>query len=69
MPTCLVPDLVTGNCEQPGDPVWTAAGFSPNNLLFNPLVPPHYDDQTPEHRPHDAGAVHVDDDGHATVQP
>jgi len=43
-PNCLVPNLVQGNLKtDEAIPVWIAAGFQSNNLLFSPLVPPHYD--------------------------
>jgi hypothetical protein len=40
-PTCVVPDLKNVNSGT-ATTTWTAAGFAANNLLFNPLVPPHY---------------------------
>lgn len=41
VPLCIVPDL---NNVQSNQAVsrWTTAGFAANNLVFNPLVPPHY---------------------------
>jgi hypothetical protein len=38
---CSVPNLVGTTTNQAGQP-WKAAGFGAGNLLFNPLVPPHY---------------------------
>ena len=43
-PTCTVPNLVQGSLKTDGAlTVWVAAGFTSTNLLFDPLVPPHYD--------------------------
>lgn len=43
-PTCVVPNLVQGNLmTNAATAAWTANGFTGNNLLFSPLVPPHYD--------------------------
>lgn len=41
VPTCTVPDLVNTQTTQ-ATKAWTDAGFSANNLTFNPLVPPNY---------------------------
>lgn len=41
VPTCVVPDLKNQNSST-ATASWTAAGFAANNLVFNPLVPPHY---------------------------
>jgi Flp pilus assembly protein TadG len=41
VPTCTVPDLVNTQTTQ-ATKGWTDAGFSANNLSFNPLVPPNY---------------------------
>jgi Flp pilus assembly protein TadG len=41
VPTCVVPDLVNTQTTQ-ATKAWTDAGFSANNLSFNPLVPPNY---------------------------
>jgi hypothetical protein len=41
VPTCTVPDLVDVQTTQ-ATKAWTDAGFSANNLSFNPLVPPNY---------------------------
>jgi Flp pilus assembly protein TadG len=40
-PTCKVPDLKNDDSSI-ATGKWTAAGFTANNLGFNPLVPPHY---------------------------
>ena len=43
-PTCTVPNLVQGSLKTDAAlTVWVAAGFTSTNLLFDPLVPPHYD--------------------------
>jgi len=43
-PMCTVPNLVQGNLmTDAATAVWTGVGFTGNNLLFNPLVPKHYD--------------------------
>lgn len=43
-PMCLVPDLVQGNTKtDAATALWTARGFTANNLIFSPLVPPHFD--------------------------
>ncbi len=41
---CVVPDLVGGSL-QTGDAllIWSSVGFKSTNLIFDPLVPPHYD--------------------------
>jgi hypothetical protein len=41
VPTCTVPDLWLVNSSQATNR-WTAAGFSANNLIYDPLVPPNY---------------------------
>jgi hypothetical protein len=41
VPTCVVPDLKNVNSDS-ATGIWTGAGFTANNLVFNPLVPPHY---------------------------
>jgi Flp pilus assembly protein TadG len=41
VPNCIVPDLVDVQTTQ-ATARWTSAGFSANNLAFNPLVPPNY---------------------------
>ena len=41
VPNCIVPDLVNVQTTQ-ATGRWTNAGFSANNLAFNPLVPPNY---------------------------
>ena len=41
VPTCFVPDLINVNTSQATNR-WTSAGFTANNLTFNPLVPPNY---------------------------
>ena len=41
VPTCVAPNLVNVNTSQ-ATRKWTDAGFSANNLTFNPLVPPNY---------------------------
>jgi Flp pilus assembly protein TadG len=41
VPNCIVPDLVNVQTTQ-ATARWTSAGFSANNLAFNPLVPPNY---------------------------
>lgn len=41
IPTCTVPDLWLVNSSQ-ATSHWTAAGFSANNLIYDPLVPPNY---------------------------
>ena len=44
VPTCIVPNLEQGNLKTDGAlAVWVNAGFSSNNLLFSPFVPPHFD--------------------------
>src|SRR6185369_2027067 len=40
-PTCIVPDFFNTQTTQ-ATKLWTNAGFSANNLSFNPLVPPNY---------------------------
>jgi hypothetical protein len=44
IPTCVVPDLVAagGVRTNQATQAWTGAGFAANNLVFSPLVPPHY---------------------------
>jgi Flp pilus assembly protein TadG len=39
-PTCTVPNI-NGNSRN-AVTQWTAAGFTASNLIFSPLVPPHY---------------------------
>lgn len=41
VPVCVVPDYNNVNSSQ-ATRMWTDAGFTANNLTFNPLVPPHY---------------------------
>jgi Flp pilus assembly protein TadG len=41
VPFCTVPDFKSTSSST-ATATWTAAGFSANNLTFNPLVPPHY---------------------------
>jgi hypothetical protein len=41
VPTCIVPDFNNVHTNS-ATGTWTTAGFSANNLVFNPLVPPHY---------------------------
>jgi Flp pilus assembly protein TadG len=41
VPNCIVPDLVNVQTSQ-ATGRWTNAGFTANNLAFNPLVPPNY---------------------------
>jgi hypothetical protein len=41
VPTCTVPDF-KGVQSNKATGIWTAAGFSANNLSFNPLTPPTY---------------------------
>jgi Flp pilus assembly protein TadG len=44
VPNCVVPDLVQGSLKTDGAAaIWIAAGFSSQNLLFSPFVPPHFD--------------------------
>jgi hypothetical protein len=44
VPTCNVPNLEQGSLKTDGAlVVWVDAGFSSNNLLFSPFVPPHFD--------------------------
>ena len=43
-PQCIVPNLTQGSLKTDGALiVWVAAGFNSGNLIFSPLVPPHYD--------------------------
>ena len=43
-PVCIVPNLEQGSLKTDGAlAVWIAAGFSAQNLLFSPFVPPHFD--------------------------
>jgi hypothetical protein len=43
-PACIVPNLEQGSLKTDGAlNVWVAAGFNSGNLIFSPLVPPHYD--------------------------
>ena len=44
VPTCTVPDLTAGSGVRTNQATkaWTDNGFAANNLVFNPLVPPHY---------------------------
>jgi hypothetical protein len=41
VPDCVVPNFINFNTSQ-ATRMWTTAGFSANNLTFNPLVPPNY---------------------------
>ena len=41
VPMCTVPDLFNVNTSQ-ATSKWTTAGFTANNLVFSPLVPPNY---------------------------
>jgi hypothetical protein len=41
VPNCVVPDLKNTDTSA-ATGIWVAAGFSANNLSFNPLVPPNY---------------------------
>jgi Flp pilus assembly protein TadG len=41
VPSCFVPNFFLMNSNK-ATAAWVAAGFSANNLTFNPLVPPHY---------------------------
>ena len=41
VPTCVVPNFINTQTSQ-ATRTWTDAGFSANNLTFNPLVPPNY---------------------------
>jgi Flp pilus assembly protein TadG len=41
VPSCIVPDLKFADSST-ATGTWVAAGFTANNLSFNPLVPPHY---------------------------
>jgi hypothetical protein len=41
VPQCFVPDFINTQTTQ-ATRTWTTAGFSANNLTFNPLVPPNY---------------------------
>jgi Flp pilus assembly protein TadG len=44
VPSCTVPDLVQGSLKtDAATAVWAGAGFTSTNLIFSPLVPPHYD--------------------------
>jgi Flp pilus assembly protein TadG len=44
VPNCIVPNLEQGSLDTDGAlRVWIAAGFTSNNLLFSPFVPPHFD--------------------------
>lgn len=40
IPTCTVPNINGNSRNAVGQ--WTAAGFTASNLIFSPLVPPHY---------------------------
>jgi hypothetical protein len=56
IPTCVVPDLITagGVRTNQATQAWTGAGFAANNLVFNPLVPPHYRIRTQSLDPNDS---------------
>lgn len=41
VPNCVVPNFINTQTTQ-ATRTWTNAGFSANNLTFNPLVPPNY---------------------------
>ena len=41
VPNCVVPTLRNTDSST-ATATWVAAGFTANNLTFNPLVPPHY---------------------------
>ena len=41
VPSCIVPDFKSTSSSA-ATATWVAAGFTANNLSFNPLVPPHY---------------------------
>ena len=41
VPNCVVPDLRFASSST-ATATWVSAGFTANNLSFNPLVPPHY---------------------------
>ena len=44
VPMCTVPDLVQGSGKTDAAVgIWTGRGFTANHLLFNLLVPPHFD--------------------------
>jgi hypothetical protein len=42
VPDCPVPDLFQVRSQFAVRDFWEPAGFNPNNLLFTPIVPPHY---------------------------
>jgi len=42
VPDCTVPNLDRVMTNKAIDDHWEPAGFNPNNLIFSPLVPPHY---------------------------
>lgn len=43
-PVCIVPNLVQGSLKtDEAVAVWVGRGFVASNLIFSPLVPPHYD--------------------------
>jgi hypothetical protein len=70
VPTCLVPDLTTGTLRtnQATQP-WTQAGFTANNLLFNPLVPKHYDIEDQSLAPNTSVPCTTSMTVYSTVQP
>lgn len=42
VPMCTVPNLKNKDSSVAVSNYWVPAGFSAGNLIFNPLVPPHY---------------------------
>ncbi|HUR03543.1 MAG TPA: TadE/TadG family type IV pilus assembly protein [Nonomuraea sp.] len=42
VPKCTVPNLKNKDSSVAVAGFWVAAGFTANNLIFDPLVPPHY---------------------------
>jgi Flp pilus assembly protein TadG len=50
VPTCVIPDLEQGSLKTDAALlVWINAGFTANNLLFSPFVPPHFDIKAQSH--------------------
>ena len=70
VPNCLVPDLTTGNLRtNQATQAWTGAGFTANNLLFNPLVPKHYDIEDQSLDPNTSVPCTTSMTVYSTVQP
>jgi hypothetical protein len=42
VPTCKVPNLKNKDSSEAVGTYWVPAGFTAGNLIFSPLVPPHY---------------------------